>query len=57
MHTNEPTNRTNNNGVRLALNSLGKAANALRLQEDNHLKLGRLGIREHLLQASTGHLC
>jgi retron-type reverse transcriptase len=33
-YTNEPTNRTNNNGFRLALNSAGKAAVALRLQTE-----------------------
>lgn len=33
-NTNEPTNRTNNNGFRLALNSAGKAAIALRLQTE-----------------------
>jgi hypothetical protein len=33
-NTNDPTNRTNNNGFRLALNSAGKAALAQRLQTE-----------------------
>jgi len=33
-NTNAPTNRTNNNGFRLALNSAGKEAIALRLQTE-----------------------
>ncbi len=33
-NTNEPTNRTNDNGFRLALNSAGKEATALRLQTE-----------------------
>ena len=33
-NTNEPTNRTNNNGFRLALNSAGKEAIALRVQTE-----------------------
>jgi hypothetical protein len=33
-NTNEPTNRTNNNGFRLALNSAGKEATALRVQTE-----------------------
>jgi hypothetical protein len=33
-NTNEPTNRTNNNGFRLALNSAGKEAISLRLQTE-----------------------
>jgi len=33
-NTNDPTNRTNNNGFRLALNSAGKEAIALRLQTE-----------------------
>jgi hypothetical protein len=33
-NTNEPTNRTNNNGFRLALNSAGKEVLALRLQTE-----------------------
>ncbi len=33
-NTNDPTNRTNNNGFRLALNSAGKEVSALRLQTE-----------------------
>jgi hypothetical protein len=33
-NTNDPTNRTNNNGLRLALNSAGKEVIALRLQTE-----------------------
>jgi hypothetical protein len=33
-NTNDPTNRTNNNGFRLALNSAGKVAIALRLRTE-----------------------
>jgi hypothetical protein len=33
-NTNDPTNRTNDNGFRLALNSAGKGAMALRLQTE-----------------------
>ena len=33
-NTNDPTNRTNNNGFRLALNSAGKEVIALRLQTE-----------------------
>jgi len=33
-NTNDPTNRTNNNGFRLALNSAGKDVIALRLQTE-----------------------
>ena len=33
-NTNDPTNRTNNNGFRLALNSAGKEASALRLRTE-----------------------
>jgi hypothetical protein len=33
-NTNDPTNRTNNNGFRLALNSAGKEVIALRLQAE-----------------------
>jgi Sulfatase-modifying factor enzyme 1 len=33
-NTNEPTNRTNNNGFRLALNSAGKEAITLRVQTE-----------------------
>ena len=33
-NTNDPTNRTNNNGFRLALNSAGEAASALRLRTE-----------------------
>ena len=33
-NTNDPTNRTNNNGFRLALNSCGMALIVLRLQKE-----------------------
>ena len=33
-NTNDPTNRTNNNGFRLTLNSAGKEVIALRLQTE-----------------------
>jgi hypothetical protein len=33
-NTNDPTNRTNNNGFRLALNSAGREVIALRLQTE-----------------------
>jgi len=43
---NQPTNRTNNNGFRLALNSTGKVAVALRLQKEQIVFLpGRILIR------------
>jgi hypothetical protein len=45
-NTNDPTNRTNDNGFRLALNSAGKKAMALRLQtEQIILRSGRTSIR------------
>lgn len=33
-NTNEPTNRTSNNGFRLALNSAGKVVDALRIRTE-----------------------
>lgn len=42
-NTNAPTNRTNDNGFRLALNSAGKEAMALRLQTEQIIsQLGRV---------------
>ena len=45
-NTNEPTNRTNNNGFRLALNSAGKEAISLRLQTEQIVfQSGRICVR------------
>ena len=38
-NTNDPTNRTNNNGFRLALNSAGKVVDALSLQTEQIVSL------------------